>query len=194
MVRGSFFNNHVTNPVARRVGSANKVGLKNGEVPFYWNMPSYYSRGVELEAHYENDFMFADASLTYMIGRRQGTVNNIYGPDSYINDIMPTTVITTLGYKLPDQDINFGWTGTFVDKQDRTSYVKGDQSYNRPKTPGYAVHDLFFNWTPTQGFMKDSELRLALENVFDKEYEPYLTDGITAMPGRNLKVSFSRKF
>lgn len=194
MVRGSFFNNHVTNPVARRVGSANKVGLKDGEVPFYWNMPSYYSRGVELEAHYENDFMFADASLTYMIGRRQGTVNNIYGPDSYINDIMPTTVVTTLGYKLPDQDINFGWTGTFVDKQDRTSYVKGDLSYNRPKTPGYAVHDLFFNWTPTQGFMKDSELRLALENVFDKEYEPYLTDGITAMPGRNLKVSFSRKF
>ena len=194
MVRGSFFNNHISNPVGRRVGSKNNANLKEGEAAFYWNMPSYYTRGIELEAHYENNFMFADTSLTYMIGRREGTLNNVKGPDSYINDIMPTTLITTLGYKLPDQDINFGWTGTFVDKQDRTSHVKDDLSYNRPKAPGYSVHDLFFNWTPTQGVMKDSELRLALENVFDKNYEPYLSDGISAMPGRNLKVSFSRKF
>ena len=194
MVRGSFFNNHVSNPVGRRVGSANNANLSYGEAPFYWNMPSYYTRGIELEAHYENNFMFADASLTYMIGRREGTLNNVRGPDSYINDIMPTTAVATLGYKLPDNDINFGWTGTFVDKQDRTSHVKGDLSYNRPKAPGYSVHDLFFNWAPTQGLMKDSELRLALENVFDKNYEPYLSDGISAMPGRNLKVSFSRKF
>lgn len=194
MMRGSFFNNHISNPVGRRVGSANNANLSYGEAPFYWNMPSYYTRGIELEAHYENNFMFADASLTYMIGRRKGTLNNVRGPDSYINDIMPTTAVTTLGYKLPDYDINFGWTGTFVDKQDRTSHVKGDLSYNRPKAPGYSVHDLFFNWTPTQGLMKDSELRLALENVFDKNYEPYLSDGISAMPGRNLKISFSRKF
>lgn len=194
MVRGSFFNNKVTNPVGRRVGSKNKEGLKEGEAAFYWNMPSYYSRGIELEAHYENSFMFADASLTYMIGRRNGTLNNIHGPDSYINDIMPTTAVTTLGYKLPDYDINFGWTGTFVDHQNRTGDVKGDLSFKRPRAPGYAVHDLFFNWTPTQGFMKDSELRLGLDNIFDKEYEPYLSDGITAMPGRNFKVSFSRKF
>lgn len=194
MVRGSFFNNKVTNPVGRRVGKKNLEDYKEKEVSFYWNMPSYYSRGIELEAHYENSFMFADASMTYMTGRRHGTLNNARGPDSYINDIMPTTAVTTLGYKLPDHDINFGWTGTFVDKQDRNSFIAGDKSYNRPQTPGYAVHDLFFNWTPTQGLMKDSELRLGLDNIFDKEYEPYLSDGITAMPGRNLKVSFSRKF
>ncbi|MGU3575044.1 TonB-dependent hemoglobin/transferrin/lactoferrin family receptor [Brucellaceae bacterium C25G] len=194
MVRGSFFNNEVKNPVGRRVGSKNNADLELKEASFYWNMPSYYSRGIELEAHYENDFMFADAGLTYMTGRRHGTLNNIHGPDSYINDIMPTTLVTTLGYKLTDYDINFGWTGTFVDKQNRTSYVENDLSYTRPKTPGYAVHDLFFNWRPTQGFMKDSELRIGLDNIFDKNYEPYLTDGITAMPGRNLKMSFSRKF
>lgn len=194
MVRGSFFNNKVTNPVGRRVGGKNNAGLDYREASFYWNMPSYYSRGFELEAHYENSFLFADASLTYMIGRRHGTLNNIHGPDSYINDIMPTTAITTLGYKLPDYDINFGWTGTFVDHQNRTGYVKDDLSFKRPNAPGYAVHDLFFNWAPTKGVMKDSELRLGLDNIFDKEYEPYLSDGITAMPGRNFKVSFSRKF
>ena len=194
MVRGSVFNNKVTNPVGRRVGKKNNEGLTEGEAAFYWNMPSYYSRGIELEAHYENSFMFADASITYMTGRRHGTLNNVRGPDSYINDIMPTTAVTTLGYKLPDYDINFGWTGTFVDKQDRTSLVPDDLSFTRKPSPGYAVHDLFFNWTPTQGIMKDSELRLGLDNVFDKKYEPYLSDGITAMPGRNFKVSFSRKF
>lgn len=194
MLRGSVFNNHVTNPVTRRFGTANLAGLELGEVPFYWNTPSYYTRGVELEAHYENSFMFSDVSFTYMTGKRHGAVNDIYGDDTYINDLLPTTLVTTLGWKLPDRDINFGWTGTFVDRQEKTPYNQGGATYARPESPGYAVHDLFFNWTPSQGLMKDSELHVALENIFDKEYEPYLSDGISAMPGRNLKVSFSRKF
>ncbi len=194
MLRGSFFNNHVTNPVTRRFGTKNLAGLDTGEVPFYWNTPSYYTRGIELELHYENERMFADASFTYMTGKRRGAINDIYGPRTYVNDLMPTTLVTTLGYKLPDHDINFGWTGTFVDRQEKTPYNQGGTTYARPESAGYAVHDIFFNWTPSDGLMKDSELRMALENIFDKEYEPYLSDGITAMPGRNLKVSFSRKF
>ncbi len=194
MLRGSFFNNHVTNPVTRRFGTKNLAGLANGEVPFYWNTPSYYTRGIELEMHYENERMFADAAFTYMTGHRKGAINDVYGPSTYVNDLMPTTLVTTLGYKLPDYDINFGWTGTFVDRQEKTPYNQGGITYARPESPGYAVHDLFFNWTPSEGLMKDSALRLALENIFDKEYEPYLSDGISAMPGRNFKVSFSRKF
>ncbi len=194
MVRGSIFNNHVTNPVTRRFGTNNLVDVPYRSAAFYWNTPSYYTRGLELELHYENNFMFSDVNFTYMTGKRHGAINDIYRADTYVNDLMPTTLVTTLGWKLPDHDINFGWTGTFVDHQNKTPYNQDGKTYARPPSPGYAVHDLFFNWTPTQGLMKDSELRLGLDNIFDKEYEPYLSDGITAMPGRNFKVSFSRKF
>jgi len=42
--------------------------------------------------------------------------------------------------------------------------------------------------------MKDTKLDIGLDNIFDKKYEPYLSDGISAMPGRNFKVSLSRQF
>ena len=197
LLRGSIYNNHIANPITRRFGSANLAELhtKTGAVPFYWNTPSYYTRGVEFEAHYENDFMFSDLGFTFMTGKRKGAVNDIYGPDTWVNDLTPTTLIATLGYKLPAHDITFGWTGTFVDAQKRTPYNQGTgYFYARPESRGYAVHDLFFSWRPDQGILRNSEFHLALGNLFDKHYEPYMSEGESAMPGRSLKLSFSQKF
>ncbi|WP_457578502.1 hypothetical protein [Ensifer adhaerens] len=56
------------------------------------------------------------------------------------------------------------------------------------------MHGLFLDWTPTSGFMEGGEVHLAVDNIFDKYYEPYLSDGISAMPGRNFKIAISRKF
>ncbi|MEG9884269.1 MAG: hypothetical protein V6Z86_06570 [Hyphomicrobiales bacterium] len=116
MRRSSVFNNHVGNPVTRRFGSANPAELhtKTGAVPFYWNAPSHYARGVEFEAHYENDFMFSDLGFTSMTGKRREAVNHIHGPDTHVNHLMPTTLIVTLGRGIPEGDIDFGWTATFV--------------------------------------------------------------------------------
>jgi hemoglobin/transferrin/lactoferrin receptor protein len=193
--RLSVFNNHVTNPVTRRFGTANLSAMNLvGNVPFYWNTPSYYTRGIEMQAHYETERMFADLGLSWMTGERHGAVNNILGPDTYINDLAPTTVLATLGMKVPDHDLSFGWTATIVDAQDDTPYNQDGKTYARPPSVGYAVHGIFLDWTPKQGFMQDTELHVAVDNIFDKYYEPYLSDGITAMPGRNFKVSLSRRF
>ncbi|MGF9563793.1 TonB-dependent receptor [Neorhizobium sp. JUb45] len=189
------YNNHVTNPVTRRFGTANLSGMGVvGPVPFYWNTPSYSTSGLEIQAHYENERMFADLGLSWMTGTRQGAINNVFGPRTYTNDLAPFTAQTTLGVKFPDQDLTFGWSGTFVDAQDKTPYNQDGKTYARPPSAGYAVHGLFMSWTPKDGIMKDTELHAAVENIFDKNYEPYLADGITAMPGRNFKVSLSRKF
>ncbi|OCP15982.1 TonB-dependent receptor [Ensifer sp. LC54] len=191
--RISAYNNHVSNPVTRRFGTANLAGV-TGNVPFYWNTPSYDIRGIELQSHYETERMFADLGVSWMTGERTGAVNNIWGPDTYINDLAPLTVIATAGIKVPDQDLAFGWTGTFVDDQNRTPYNQGGQTYARPPSAGYAVHGLFLDWTPTSGLMQGGEVHLAVDNIFDKYYEPYLSDGISAMPGRNFKIAISRKF
>ncbi|MBD9523024.1 TonB-dependent hemoglobin/transferrin/lactoferrin family receptor [Ensifer sp. ENS06] len=191
--RISVYNNHVSNPVTRRFGTANLADV-TGNVPFYWNTPSYDIRGIEWQAHYETERMFADLGVSWMTGERTGAVNNVWGPDTYINDLAPLTVIATAGIKVPDQDLAFGWTGTFVDDQNRTPYNQGGQTYARPPSAGYAVHGLFLDWTPTSGFMEGGEVHLAVDNIFDKYYEPYLSDGISAMPGRNFKIAISRKF
>lgn len=193
--RVAVFNNHVTNPVTRRFGGRNLSEMGASGVPFYWNTPSYYTSGFELQAHYETDWMFTDLGLSTMTGTRHGAINDIRGPRTYINDLAPTTVNTTLGFKIPDQDISFGWSGTFVDAQEKTpinQYL--GSTYARPTSPGYAVHGVFLDWTPKEGMMKDTQFHAAVENILDKEYEPYLSSGITAMPGRNFKLSLSRKF
>lgn len=192
--RVAVFNNHVTNPVARRIGTAHLSGMGAKGVHWYWNLPAYHTSGLEIQTHYENDRMFADLGFSMMTGSRHGAINNRFGPDTYINDLAPLTAQTAIGIKFPDQDLAFGWTGTFVDAQDKTPYNQDGKTYARPPSPGYAVHGLFLDWTPQDGIMKDTELHAAIENIFDKKYEPYLSDGITAMPGRNFKISLSRKF
>jgi hemoglobin/transferrin/lactoferrin receptor protein len=194
--RVSVFNNHVTSPVTRRFGSANLTGMGAvGPVPFYWNTPSYYTRGIEVQAHYETEKIFADLGLSWMNGKRHGAVNNIFYTETYVNDLAPTTVLATLGMKVPEHDVSFGWTGTIVGAQERTPYKQDKGNlYAREPSAGYAVHGIFLDWTPKQGLMQDTELHVALDNIFDKKYLPYLSDGISAMPGRNFKISLSRRF
>lgn len=42
--------------------------------------------------------------------------------------------------------------------------------------------------------MAGTEVHASIDNLFDKYYFPYLSDRIVAMPGRNFKLSISRKF
>lgn len=192
-VKASVYYNHVTDQVWRRFGSANLPDVP--KLPFYWNIPSFYTKGFELSANYDTSNYFANIRYSYMDGKRHGLVNNVYSPnDTYIHDLAPNTLSTTLGWKVADYDLVFGWVGTFVAKQNKTAYNQGGKLYARKPSDAYNLHDVFLDWTPRSGMMKDTELHLAVENIFDKYYEPYLSDGITAMPGRNFKVSLSRKF
>jgi hemoglobin/transferrin/lactoferrin receptor protein len=192
-IRATAYYNHVTNPINRRFGTKN-APEKRGEGDTYWNLPSYYSTGIELSAHYDTTYMFADVAFSTMYGSRHGALNNIYGYDTYLKDLAPATLVTTLGWKLPDQDLTLGWTGTFVARQTKTPHNQGGKDYARPESAGYGIHDLFLTWAPQSGMMKDTKLDIGLDNIFDKKYEPYLSDGISAMPGRNFKVSLSRQF
>lgn len=190
----SGFHNHVTNPVTRRFGSSNLAGI-NGPVPFYWNTPSYRIYGLELKADYESDSVFGSLGVSLMNGSRKGAINDIYGARTYPNDMSPLTANAALGYRVPDWDLSFGWTGHFVAAQSHTPVNQGTgYFYARPESSGYAVHGLFVDWTPKEGFMAGTEVHAGIDNIFDKFYEPYLSDGVSAMPGRNIKLSISRNF
>lgn len=189
---GGFYNN-VTTPITRRFGSANLARVKN--VPFYWNTPSYKIYGLDFSASYDSDYVFGNLGLSWMNGSRNGAINDVYGPDTYMNDLSPLTANLQLGYKLPDWDLALSWNGQFVAHQERTPVNQGTGSfYARPESLGYAVHGIALDWTPKEGMMAGLEVHAAVENLFDKYYFPYLSDGIAAQPGRNFKLSISRKF
>jgi hemoglobin/transferrin/lactoferrin receptor protein len=190
----ALFYNHVTNPVTRRFGSANLANV-TGPVPFYWNTPSYKVYGVDLSVNYDSETIFSNLGLSWMNGSRNGAINDVYGPDTYFQDLAPFTGNVQLGYKVPEWDLSFSWNGLFVSAQNRTPYDQGTgYFYARPDSKGYAVHGISVDWTPKEGNLAGIEVHAGIDNLFDKYYEPYLSDGIAAMPGRNFKVSISRKF
>lgn len=190
----ALFYNHVTNPVTRRFGSANLANV-TGPVPFYWNTPSYKIYGADLSVNYDSETIFSTLGLSWMNGSRNGAINDVRGPDTYFQDLAPFTGNVQLGYKFADWDLAISWTGLFVSAQNRTPYNQGTgYFYARPESKGYAVHGISVDWTPKEGSLAGIEVHAAIDNLFDKYYEPYLSDGIAAMPGRNFKVSISRKF
>lgn len=58
------------------------------------------------------------------------------------------------------------------------------------ETAGYGKTDLFANWTPAGGPLAGFEFRLALDNVFDKDYRIH-PNGID-QPGRSVRLTIAR--
>jgi hemoglobin/transferrin/lactoferrin receptor protein len=57
---------------------------------------------------------------------------------------------------------------------------------------GYGVHNLRATYVPQTGMLRDTQIRVGLENAFDKAYQPRLSTRLST--GRNLKVSLSKTF
>lgn len=58
--------------------------------------------------------------------------------------------------------------------------------------PGSTVHNLRATYRPASGLLEGTELRFAVENVFDKDYTPRLAT--RAAPGRNVKFALAKTF
>ena len=98
---------------------------------------------------------------------------------------------TALGWRVPDLGASIGWQGRFVAKQERVLPV--GSVYRLPPSKGYALHTLFASWNGKQGVWRGTEVRLTVDNVFNRNYMPYLSEAVTGV-GRNAKLSVSRKF
>ena len=96
-----------------------------------------------------------------------------------LDTIPATTLALTLGGRLPQYDLSFGWRGKFAESIATGATTDGPFA-------GYAVHDLFADWTPEDGQMAGWQLRASVENIFDTSYRYNLAgdDG----PGRNVQA------
>ena len=58
--------------------------------------------------------------------------------------------------------------------------------------PGFGVNNLRATYVPQDGLLASTEIRLGIENIFDKSYEPRRST--RPSPGRNVKLTISRTF
>jgi len=166
------FYNRVSDLITDNGRTANPRYTNTGEARIY---------GAEFELAYDAERFFANAAYTYTRGDdlTEGVP---------LDTIAPHEFSATIGGRLPDQNLTFGWTARLVAAQKRTSR----DPLGRQPTPSFQVHDAFLTWKPDEGTFKNFEASLRVDNIFDKDYREYLSG--TPAKGRTFKVTLARQF
>ncbi|MBW4963339.1 TonB-dependent receptor, partial [Sulfitobacter sp. CW3] len=142
------------------------------------NLASVDTEGLELEASYAMEsglYLDMNANIT------DGTQT---APDDTVSDWKNTAADSlrfTVGKKF-GEELDVSWEVVANASTD----VSGTE------TPGFGIHNLRATYIPQQGVLKDTQIRVGLENVFDRDYTPHLST--RSAPGRNLKLTLSRTF
>lgn len=143
---------------------------------YYENVDSAEIYGLELEAAYASDRLFARAAYSDVRGEDSATHETL-------SSIPARSLNLTVGGMTQDRSMKYGWQGSFVDD---ISYGD-DDDYS-----SYAVHDLFVDYQPQQGALRGIEVGFRVNNVLDKQYENSLAGD--AGEGRSYEISLTRAF
>ncbi|WP_340617548.1 TonB-dependent hemoglobin/transferrin/lactoferrin family receptor [Xenorhabdus entomophaga] len=200
-IRTTLFRNRGKDEIFKRRGIYCKAQLDSGSTNScrkslgnYRNLPGYTIEGLEIETFYDSRTLFGKFSFSTIRGQRDTSMRDPWsGHKSWINEIPPTSAHAMLGFKIPQWQMTMGWKGDFIRKQDR-SPVDDDpmtESWSFTKSKGYALHGLFASWRPP--YMKGFEARITVDNLFNRDYSPYLGDDVSGI-GRNYKFSISQQF
>ena len=171
------FYNDVQNRIIRG-GDALPVSTK----PFV-NAGETIIYGVELEGAYDTEYAFANFAASLIRGNEKLTGRPAAS-------IAPDEISFTLGGKVPDYDVRFGWDARFVAAQSRWPEALPPFVADEQRLKAFNVHDIFASWKPQEGTLKGFELTGRVNNIFDKNYQEYLQ---TAGPakGRSFKASMA---
>ncbi|WCR10695.1 TonB-dependent receptor [Paracoccus stylophorae] len=163
----TLFRNHIDDMIVRTNRPAPS--------PSYTNIERAYLRGGELEASYlTGDWQFG-AAVSVVDGEDQ---------DGAILDTLPNDRVV----------LSAAWQATPSWKLGvRSILAAGRDKPDGDRRAGFGVHDVFASWTPQQGALEGIEVQLGVDNVTNRDYVPatYLAG---PAPGRNVKLSLSRRF
>lgn len=176
------FYNDVTDLIA--LASPFTPGFNNR--PGHRNINRAEIYGFEVETAYDSNYVFANASYSYLVGRDKNT-------GDYLQTIAPHELALTLGGKVPEHGLRFGWTARVVaDPQDRarrsTTPIGTSTRYAR----AFDVHDVFLSWTPQEGQLVGWQANVGVDNIFNRQYKEFLEND--AAKGRTFKVSLTKQF
>ncbi|NHF72031.1 TonB-dependent receptor domain-containing protein [Paracoccus xiamenensis] len=163
----TLFRNHIDDMIMRTNMPAPE--------PSYVNIDRAYLRGGELEASYLTGGWQFGAAVSVVDGEDQ---------DGEVLDTLPNDrVVLSASWQASDS-----WKlGA------RSILAKGREKPDDSHRGGYGVHDIYAIWTPQQGALQGVSVNMGVDNVANRDYTPatYLTG---PAPGRNFKISLSRRF
>jgi hemoglobin/transferrin/lactoferrin receptor protein len=134
--------------------------------------------GFELEASYAtNTGHYVDLNANIV----DGTEYETSGASADWRGLPADTLQLTLGKKFGDE-VDLSWEMIGSKRYESTSET----------VAGSVIHKLRATYKPQQGFLRDTEIRFGVENVFDHDYTPRLSTRTAA--GRNFKVSLATTF
>ncbi len=136
--------------------------------PYFQNVNRSGFKGLEVEAEYGVGGFFARGNASFIDGKDRLTGN-------YLNTIPANDYRLTLGYADAETGLSGGWTGEFAERQDQVTMGPFSSAGSGLPTPGYSVHNLFFAFKPQSGPAQGFEFRLAVDNIFDKQYRRHLS-------------------
>jgi hemoglobin/transferrin/lactoferrin receptor protein len=151
----------------------------------YVNVDEAEIYGFEIESAYDSDYVFANAAYSYVIGKDKSD-------DSYLDTIAPHELALTLGGKLPQHALQFGWRSRIVaNPQDAARRSDTTIGTSTRYARAFDVHDVFLTWTPQDGQMKGWEVQAGVDNLFDADYKEFLNNDRAI--GRTFKVSLTKQ-
>ena len=153
--------------------------------PYFQNINRSRFKGLEVEAEYGIGGFFARGNASFIDGKDRLTGN-------YLNTIPANDYRLTLGYADAVTGLSGGWTGEFAERQDKVTPGSFASAGSGLPTPGYTVHNLFFAFRPQSGAAKGFEFRIAVDNVFDKQYRRHLS--ALAAEGQSFKFTVANTF
>ncbi|KKB10688.1 hypothetical protein VE25_16720 [Devosia geojensis] len=177
------FYNDISDLIYRQCSSA-ATCLARGMTQQYVNLNEAEIYGAEVELAYDSDYVFATAAYTHIIGKNTET-------GEYLDTVAPHELALTLGGKVPDYGVSFGWRARFVaDPQDDADV--NDSATSGRQAAAFNVHDVFVNWKPETGPLEGTTVAFGIDNVFDTQYKEYLQND--PAKGRTFKLTLAKQF
>ncbi|KQT44230.1 hypothetical protein ASG47_16870 [Devosia sp. Leaf420] len=152
-------------------------------VPYYGNIGKARIYGVEVEASYDAELLYA--SLAYGITVGDNLVNN-----TPLTTVPQNKLALTMGIRNVEYNLDMGARLTIAD-QGRYIVASGPFGADGP-ADAYATVDLFASWKPETGPLAGTELQLGIDNLFNADYRPNLS--IDRSTGRTFKVTLAKQF
>lgn len=135
--------------------------------------------GVELEASYAHaNGLYVDLNANMA----DGTEERASGATQRWRSSPADTARLTVGKRFGDAwDVSWELLG-----------AQGVTNAAGTRTPGYGVSNLRATYRPQNGVLEGAEIRVGIENAFDKLYTPYLSTRPAV--GRNFKLTLAKTF
>ncbi|WP_458792720.1 TonB-dependent receptor domain-containing protein [Yoonia sp. MH D7] len=165
-VKATFFYSEIDDLIARDSAV---------DTPYYENIDTAKIYGLELEAAYQSDKMFARAAYSDVRGEDRTTGETL-------TSIPARSLNLTVGGISQDLGLKYGWQGNFVD----------EISYAADKYASYTVHDLFVDYQVQTGAMRGIEVGFRVNNLLDTQYQNSLAGD--AGEGRSYDISLTRAY